>query len=78
MKAFLVKQKDNTFVDTVVRANDADDAKTLVADIAGGELGEIRSDVADSMGVPDGRGRHNGTLSRWIVGPTTIFGDLIK
>jgi hypothetical protein len=78
MKAFAVKRSDGDFIDTIVRAADANDAKSLLADEGAVELFEYRSDLATSMGVPQERGRHNGALGRWIKGPTTLTGDLIK
>jgi hypothetical protein len=78
MKAFLVKQADGSFMDTVVRAHDAEDAEKLLQGVNDAEIGEISSNVADSMGAPDKRGRHDGSLSRWIIGPTTNLGDLIR
>jgi hypothetical protein len=78
MKAFLVKGIDKKFADTVIRASDFEDAKMLAAEIVrGGEIGEIPANVADSMGVPSARGHHEGALTRWLIGPTTLFGDLI-
>jgi hypothetical protein len=78
MKAFVVKRPDGSFLDAVVRAHDADDAKQLLQDIKDVRIEEIRSDLADSMGAPSERGRHDGSLTRWIIGPTTILGELIR
>ena len=29
------------------------------------------------MLIPEGRGRHNGVVTRWMLGPTTPTGDLV-
>ena len=76
MKAFAVELDNKSFADTIIRSNDEEDARTLVTDLTVGKLYELRPDVAGSMGVPEDRGRHDGALSRWIIGPTTILGDL--
>ncbi len=77
MKAFLVKLNSRYILDPVIRAKDEADARSLVAE-EGCTFGEIRADVAHAIGTPDGRGRHDGVLTRWAVGPTTITGDLIN
>lgn len=78
MKAFLVKQQDGCFFDTVIRASDENDARHLFAEMVGSIPGEIRADVASVMGVPEERGRYDGALTRWIISPTTFTGELIK
>jgi hypothetical protein len=77
MKAFLVKRTDGSFLDTVIRANDVSDAKSLLADDERNyRIGEIKADVASSMGAPKDRGKHDGALGRWIVGPADWSGDV--
>ena len=78
MKAFVVKLEDGSILDTVIRAVDEADARSLVAEEVHYAVGEIRSDVAQAIGAPEGRGRHDGVVTRWMLGPTTIWGDLIS
>ena len=77
VKAFLVKQQDGSFLDTIIIANDETEARTLITEEAY-SIGEVRQDVAAAMGVnADARKRHDGALTRWIIGPTKITGELI-
>ena len=76
MKAFIVKQTNGCFLDTVIRAADENDARGLVADEDGCTLGEIPASHATAMGVPEEHGRHDGALTRWSIGPTTLAGTL--
>lgn len=78
MKAFIVKLTNDCFLDTVIRATDENDALGLVAHEDGCTIGEIPANAATAMGVPEERGRHDGALTRWFIGPTTLTGDLIK
>ena len=78
MKAFIGKQMNGCFLDTVIRAADENDARGPVADEDGSRLGEFPANHATAMGVPEKRGRHDGALTRWIIGPTTLIGHRIR
>jgi hypothetical protein len=72
MAAFFIKQRDESLIDAIIRANDENDARRYAAD---GELIELRDNVAIAMGVPTEVGRHNGALSRWLLNPTNWLGE---
>jgi hypothetical protein len=63
--------------DAVILAYDKNDARSLVEGGGEIELGEIAPKVATAMNVPTHRGRHDGILTRWELGPTDLLGDLV-
>jgi hypothetical protein len=75
MKTYFVR-RGGSRDDAAIRAADEEDARSLVPNPEEAELGEIDQKIANAMLIPEGRGRHKGVVTRWMLGPTTPTGDL--
>jgi hypothetical protein len=73
MKAFAIQQEDKSFVDVIIRAADAADAKALIIKSEERcQFVEIPPDVATEMGLSEARGRYEGAVSKWIIGTEIV------
>jgi hypothetical protein len=76
MRTYFVR-RDGVLEDAAIRAEDEENARSLISSLEAVELGEINQKIADGMLIPEGRGRHSGVVWRWMKGPTTSTGDLV-